>query len=72
MIKTFAYRHTQGLYETGRSKRLPLETWKKDLRELEYFDLATHRDDSRVPQSNRLHELERDRKGKYEHSEQEN
>ena len=32
---------------------------------LEYLDLATGLDDSRVPPSNRLHELERGRKGQY-------
>ena len=63
MIKTFADRHTQELYEIGRSKRLPPEIWKKALRKLEYLDLATGLDDLRVPPSNRLHELERDRKG---------
>ncbi len=32
---------------------------------LEYLDLATGLDDLRVPPSNRLHELERGRKGQY-------
>jgi proteic killer suppression protein len=32
---------------------------------LEYLDLAAHADDLKVPPSNRLHKLERDRKGQY-------
>ena len=62
MIKTFADRHTQEVYETGKSKRLPPEIWKSALRKLEYLDLATGLDDLKVPPSNRLHELERNRK----------
>jgi hypothetical protein len=33
------------------------------MRKLEYIDLATCLDDLKVPPGNRLHELERDRKG---------
>jgi len=65
MIKTFADRHTKELYETGKSKRLPPAIWKRTLRKLEYIDLATGLDDLKVPPSNRLHELERDRKGQF-------
>ena len=65
MIKTFADRHTKELYETGKSKRLPPAIWKRALRKLEYLDLATGLDDLKVPPSNRLHELERDRKGQF-------
>ena len=63
MIKTFADRHTKELYETGKAKRLPPTIWKRSLRKLEYLDLATTLDDLKVPLSNRLHELERERKG---------
>lgn len=47
----------------GKSKRLPPVIWKRTLRKLEYLDLATTSNDLKVPMSNRLHELERDRKG---------
>lgn len=63
MIKTFADRHTKELYETGKSKRLPPAICKRALRRLEYLDLATALEDLKVPLSNRLHELERERKG---------
>jgi proteic killer suppression protein len=65
VIRTFANRHTRELYETGKSKRFPPNVWKRAKRKLEYVDLATVLDDLRVPPSNRLHELERDRKGQF-------
>ena len=65
MIKTFADRITQELYETGKSKRFPSEIWKRAVRRLEYIDLATRPEDLKVPPSNRFHALERDRKGQY-------
>ncbi len=65
MIRTFADRHTQELYATGNSKRFPPKTRKRAMRKLEYLDVATGLDDLKVPPSNRLHELERDRKGQY-------
>ena len=63
MIKTFADRHTQELYATGKSKRFPPDIAKRAVRKLEYIDLATRLDDLKVPCGNRLHELERDRRG---------
>jgi len=65
VIKTFADRHTKELYETGKSKRLPPAIWKRAVRKLEYLDLATGLEDLKVPISNRLHELERERKGQF-------
>lgn len=65
MIRTFADRHTQELYETGKSKRFPSEIWQRAVRRLEYLDLVTRVDDLKVPLSNRLHKLERERKGQY-------
>jgi toxin HigB-1 len=62
MIKTFADRQTAELYETGKSKQFPPEIWRRAMRKLEYIDLATCLSDLRVPPSNRLHELGRDRK----------
>lgn len=65
MIRTFADRHTEELYETGKSTRYPSEIRKRALRRLEYLDLAARVDDLKVPPSNRLHKLERERKGQY-------
>lgn len=38
---------------------------RRALRRLEYVDLATGLEDLKVPPSNRLHVLERDRKGQF-------
>lgn len=65
MIKTFADRYTKELYVIGRSKRFPPDIWRRAMRKLEYVDLATCLDDLKAPSSNRLHELERERKGQY-------
>lgn len=65
MIKTFADRHTQELYATGKSKRFPADIAKRAARKLEYVDLATQLDDLKVPPGNRLHTLEGKRKGQH-------
>ena len=65
MIKTFADRHTRELYVTGGSRRFPPDIVRRAARKLEYIDLATGLDDLKVPPSNRLHELERDREGQF-------
>lgn len=65
VIKTFADRHTRDLYAKGRSKKFPPEIIRRATRKLEYLDLATGLEDLKVPPSNRLHELERERKGQF-------
>ena len=65
VIKTFADKHTQQLYLTGKSKRLPADVIGRAIRRLEYIDLATGLDDLKVPPSNRLHALKGDRAGLY-------
>ncbi|MDA1076840.1 MAG: type II toxin-antitoxin system RelE/ParE family toxin [Proteobacteria bacterium] len=65
MIKTFADRHTQRLYATGKSRRFPPDICRRAARKLEQLDLATGLSDLRVPPSNRLHTLTDDRKGQY-------
>ncbi|HZF09806.1 MAG TPA: type II toxin-antitoxin system RelE/ParE family toxin [Thermoanaerobaculia bacterium] len=65
MIKTFADRHTQELYATGRSRRLPADVVKRARRKLEYVDLAARLDDLKVPPGNRLHALGRERAGQH-------
>lgn len=65
MIKTFADRPTEELYSTGRSRRFPPDIVRRAVRKLEYINLATGLDDLKVPRGNRLHELERERKGQF-------
>ena len=65
MIKTFADQHTQSLYETGESRRLPPDIVRRAVRKLEYLDLATSLSDLRAPSGNRLHALRGDRLGQH-------
>ncbi len=65
MIKTFADKYTQELYISGTMRRIPPDLARRAKRKMEYIDLATCLEDLKVPPSNRLHELERDRKGQY-------
>jgi toxin HigB-1 len=65
MIKSFADKETLEFYETGKSKRLPPDIRKRAMRRLGYLDMATGLEDLKVPPSNRLHEPQRERKGQY-------
>jgi proteic killer suppression protein len=65
VIKTFADRHTQELFVAGKSKRFPPDVVKRAKRKLEYIDLATSLDDLKVPPSNPLHALGRERAGQH-------
>ncbi len=65
MIKTFGDRHTRDVYLDGKSKRFPPEIIRTAIRKIEYVDLATGLEDLKVPPSNQLHELERERKGQF-------
>lgn len=62
VIRTFADRHTQELYVTGRSTRLPHEITRRARRKVEYIDLASSIGDLRVPPGNGLHKLAGDRR----------
>ena len=50
---------------TGKSRRFPPEILKRAVRKLEQVHAATGLDDLIVPPSNRLHALERERKGQH-------
>jgi len=65
VIRSFKDRHTEQLYMTGKSKRLPGDILQRARRRLEYIDLATCLDDLKVPPSNRLHALTRNRTGQH-------
>lgn len=65
MIQSFSDKHTEALFNTGKSKRLSATLIKRAVRRLEYIHLATCLDDLRVPPSNRLHQLSGDRNGQY-------
>lgn len=65
MIKAFADKHTETIYVTGRSRRLPPDIVQRALRRLEFLDYATSIEDLKVPPSNRLHALKDDRAGQH-------
>lgn len=65
MIKSFADKNTQSLYLTGKSRKFPPSIQRRALRKLDEINAATKLDDLRVPPSNRLHSLEKDRKGQH-------
>jgi toxin HigB-1 len=65
MIKTFADKETQRIFNSGKSKRLPPEVIRRAVRRLEYVHLAINVNDLRVPPSNRLHALKGEREGQY-------
>ncbi len=65
MIKTFADRHTQELYATGKSRRFPADIVGRARRRLDYIELAMCIDDLKVPSGNSLHPLGGDRAGQH-------
>ncbi len=65
MIISFGDKHTEQLYLTGKSRRLPPDVVGRAIRRLEYVDLAATLEDLNVPPSNRLHALKDDRAGQH-------
>jgi proteic killer suppression protein len=65
MIQTLADKRTQDLYVSGSAKRFPSDVAGRAARKLEYVDLAARLDDLKVPPGNRLHALDKDRKGQH-------
>ena len=65
MIKTFADKHTETLYLTGRSRRLPPDLIQRAIRRLEFLEYASSLEDLKVPPSNRLHQLKDNRADQY-------
>lgn len=65
MIESFADKHTEELFVTGRSRRLPPDILRRARRKLEYLHSASRLEDLRVPPGNRLHQLERERAGQH-------
>lgn len=64
MITSFRDRHTQALWETGRSRRFG-SFQSVALRKLDMLDAATDLKDLRSPPGNRLEALSGDREGQH-------
>lgn len=65
MIKSFICNHTEELWLTGKSKRLPSTILKTALRKLFMIDSAHEVEDLRIPPNNRLESLKGDRKDQW-------
>ena len=65
MIKSFADKETEKVYQQVFSKKLPQSIQRVALRKLIMIDNAANLDDLRVPPANRLEALSGDREGQY-------
>jgi proteic killer suppression protein len=65
MIKSFASKETEKLFNRQISRRLPQDIQQVARRKLAMLDAAETLQDLRVPPSNRLEKLSGDRKGQY-------
>lgn len=65
MIRSFAEKETERIWNGLHSRKLPTEIQDRALDKLKMLNRAKSLDDLRNPPSNRLHELGRDRAGQH-------
>ena len=65
MIRSFADRDTERLWEREPVRRFPPDLRRVMLRKLGHVDAAVQLTDLRLPPGNRLEKLKRDREGQY-------
>jgi len=65
VIQSFASAETERFFATGKSRRLPYDISKRAAMRLTQLDGAVSLDDLRMPPSNRLEALSRDRAGQW-------
>lgn len=65
MIRSFADKETDLIWDGFRSRKLPADIQQKALMKLSLLNRAVRLDDLRVPPGNRLEALKGDRKGCY-------
>ena len=65
MIKTFAAKETEKLFQRIMSRSLPADIQRKARMKLETLDAAEKLDDLKVPPGNRLEKLSGDCEGQY-------
>jgi proteic killer suppression protein len=65
MIRSFASTETEQFYTTGKSRRFPPDILKRAAMRLIQLDAAVRIEDLRLPPSNRLEALTRDRTGQW-------
>jgi proteic killer suppression protein len=65
MIRSFADAETERFVSTGKSRRLPPDIQRRAAMRLRQLDAATVLEDLRLPPSNHLEALRRDRAGQH-------
>lgn len=65
MIHSFACAETESIWNGKRSRKLPADIQQRALAKLSMIDAADTLDDLKLPPSNRLHDLYRDRAGQH-------
>lgn len=65
MIRDFADKDTERLFNSGRVRRFPPDIVNRARARMLQVNVATNLDDLRVPPSNRLEALRGDREGQY-------
>lgn len=65
MIRSFASRDTERLFNREAIRKLPHDIQRRALAKLEILNAAERLDDLRIPPSNRLEKLTGDREGQY-------
>ena len=65
VIKSFADKRTERLFEREPMRSLPASLWRVMLRKLVVVDAADRLDDLRIPPGNRLEKLTGERSGQY-------
>ena len=65
MIRSFASRDTERLFQRERAKKIPANIQRVALRKLRMLHRASDLNDLRVPPANRLEALKGNRKGKH-------
>jgi toxin HigB-1 len=65
MIKSFADKETQKVWDRERSKAVPADLQRKALQKLEQIDVVDDLNELRVPPGNKLEKLSGDRAGQH-------
>ena len=65
MIRSFACKETEALFERRPARKIPNNLQRVALRKLRMLDAATQLEDLKAPPANRLEKLKGNRKGQY-------
>jgi len=65
VIASFRDAETEGLWKSGKSRRLPADLQRRAFKKLAILNAAVALDNLRIPPGNRLESLRGDRSGRY-------